>query len=119
MRIRRFVTEGIGLIGRIFNRIFPTAMDDAERHKGEYMKELTQHERYILATDLCRKMGTTPAYIFDSIQMVSNREYHIDVVKVERFLNRVGHSVGDGESIADVVKRVYGDLVVDLIQKLM
>lgn len=83
------------------------------------MKELTQHERYILAIELCRKMGTTPAYIFDSIQMVSNREYHIDVVKVERFLNRVGHSIGDGESIADVVKRVYGDMVVDLIQKLM
>ena len=107
------------LMRKILDRIVPTAMDEAERNKGEYMKELTQHERYVLATELCRKMGTAPAYLFDSIQMVSSREYHVDVIKVERFLNRVGHSVGDGESIADVVKKVYGDRVVELIQKLI
>ena len=109
----------MGLIGKVFDRLFPTAMDIAQKNGRKYMKELTQHERYVLATELCRKMGTTPAYLFDNIQMVSSREYHVDVTKVERFLNRVGHSVGDGESIADVVKKVYGDRVVELIQKLI
>jgi len=83
------------------------------------MKKLTQHERYELATELCRRINAAPAYLYDDLQMVSGREYHLDVTKVERLLKLRGHIVGDGESIADVCRNVYGDRVVELMQKLI
>lgn len=82
-------------------------------------KELTNHERYVAGKELCRLMNTEPAYIFDSGLMVSEHEFHIDTLKMERFLKHRCHTVKKCESLDEVVDRIYGERVKELVLNLI